>query len=181
MYGLVNQAVQEMVLEKFGPEAWEKIRDEAGVDDVFIAMDQYPDEVTIKLVGAACKTLGAEAPAVLEMFGKYWVDFTGKAYGDLFKMSGSTFLTFLQNLNSLHTRVAQMMPDLKPPSFSVTDQKDDTFVLHYHSCRPGLYPMIGGLLEGLGKRFNTTVSCQHLRGAAEGLDHDEFLVTYKPN
>ncbi len=180
MYGLVNKAIQQMVQENFGEETWEKIRDKAGADDVFVAMDQYPDEVTVGLVGAACEVLGAEVPDVLKTFGEYWVGFTGETYGELFKMSGDTFVTFVQNLNNLHTRVGQMMPELKPPSFAITDQKDGEFVLHYHSVREGLHPMIIGLIEGLGKRFNTEVEITRLRGREDGIDHDEFRVRYQP-
>lgn len=180
MYGLVNQAVQEMVISNFGQEKWEIIRDKAGADDVFIAMDQYPDEVTINLVGAACEVLGASGADVLKAFGEYWVGFTGKTYGSLFEMSGSTFVEFIKNLNTLHTRVGQMMPELSPPSFTVTDETPDSFKLHYHSKRAGLYPMILGLMKGLGARFNTDIEVTHLRGVADGIDHDEFLVKYSP-
>lgn len=178
MYGLVNQAIQEMVLERFGEETWEAIRSEAGIDDLFLAMDQYPDEVTVSIVGAACKVLGANAGDILRGFGEYWVGFTGKAYGELFDMSGDNFVTFVQNLNNLHTRVGQMMPDLKPPSFTVTELTKTDFLLHYHSIREGLTPMIEGLMLGLGKRFNTEVTIKYLRGKTEGLDHDEFRVTF---
>lgn len=179
MYGLVNQAVQEMVIENFGPSKWDEIRDKAGADDVFIAMDSYPDEVTIKLVGAACEVLGASAGDILKAFGEYWVNFTGRTYGSLFEMSGSTFVEFVKNLNTLHTRVGQMMPELSPPSFTVSDETPDSFVLHYYSKRPGLYPMILGLLKGLGNRFNTVVEVTHTGGADDGLDHDRFLVRYQ--
>lgn len=179
MYGLVNQAIQQMVVEKFGEETWEKIRSKANAEDVFVAMDQYPDADTVNLVGASCEVLGIDAPTVLKTFGDYWVDFTGEAYGELFKMSGATFLQFVQNLNDLHSRVGQIMPELKPPSFSVTDVRDGQFTLHYHSVREGLFPMIEGLLKGLGRRFDTEVEVAHVRGRADGLDHDEFQVRYK--
>lgn len=178
MYGLVNQAIQEMVVEKFGGETWESIREQAGVEDIFLAMEQYPDEVTVALVGAACNVLGADATDILKSFGEYWVGFTGKAYGELFDMSGDTFVSFVQNLNNLHTRVGQMMPELKPPSFTVTELTEHTFILYYHSIREGLTPMIEGLLIGLGKRFGTEVNIEYLQGKTEGLDHDEFRVTF---
>lgn len=178
MYGLVNQAVQEMVITNFGQAKWEEIRDKAGADDVFIAMDQYPDDVTINLVGAACEVLGASAGDVLKSFGEFWVSFTGRTYGSLFEMSGNTFVEFVKNLNTLHTRVGQMMPELAPPSFTVTDEVPGSFVLHYHSKRPGLYPMILGLMKGLGDRFQTQVDITHTGGADTGLDHDRFLVRY---
>lgn len=178
MYGLVNQAIQEMVIEKFGDDTWEKIRDKASCDDIFIGMDQYSDQITLDLVGAACEILGADAATILKTFGEYWVGFTGEAYGSLFEMSGNTFVELVRNLNTLHTRVASIMPDLKPPSFTVTDETDDSFILQYHSSRPGLYPMIEGLMTGLGARFNTNVEVKHLRGTDDGIDYDEFKINY---
>lgn len=180
MYGLVNQAVREMVLTHFGEEKWEAIRAKAGTDDIFIAMDQYPDEVTANLVGGACAVLGAQPAEVLESFGEFWVDFTGRAYGELFEMSGGSFVEFVKNLNDLHTRVEQMMPELKPPSFIVTDERPGEFKLQYHSKRAGLHPMILGLVRGLGKHFNTRVEITRLRGAEDGLAYDEFLVRHAP-
>ncbi len=180
MYGLVNQAVREMVLTHYGEEKWEKIRERAGADDVFIAMDQYPDEVTGNLVGGACVILGAQPEQVLEGFGEYWVSFTSRTYGELFEIAGDSFVDFVKNLNDLHTRVEQMMPELSPPSFIVTDEKPGEFKLQYHSKRAGLHPMILGLVKGLGKHFKTNVEITRLRGAEDGLTYDEFLVKHAP-
>lgn len=180
MYGLVNQAVREMVITNYGEEKWEAIRENAGTDDVFIAMDQYPDNVTTGLVGGACAVLGAQPEQVLDAFGEFWVDFTGRAYGELFEMAGDSFVDFLKNLNDLHTRVEQMMPDLAPPSFMITDEMPGEFKLQYHSKRDGLHPMINGLLRGLGKRFHTRVESTRIRGREDGLTFDEFLVKHSP-
>jgi hypothetical protein len=47
MYGMVNQALEALVTERFGPETWAIVRQRAGiVDPAFITMKQYPDEVT---------------------------------------------------------------------------------------------------------------------------------------
>lgn len=180
MYGLVNQAVREMVVTHYGEDKWEEIREQAGTDDVFIAMDQYPDEVTVGLVGGACAVLGAEPAQVLESFGEYWVQFTVRTYGELFEMSGDSFVGFIKNLNDLHTRVEQMMPDLAPPSFIVTDETDGQFTLQYHSKRAGLQPMVQGLVRGLGKHFNTAVDITLVRGKDQGLSYDEFRVKHQP-
>jgi hypothetical protein len=95
-------------------------------------------------------------------------------------MSGDSFVGFVKNLNDLHTRVEQMMPNLAPPSFIVTDEKPGEFKLEYHSKRAGLHPMILGLMQGLGKRFKTKVDITRLRGAEDGLSYDEFLVKHEP-
>lgn len=178
MYGLVNQAIRDMVIGNYGESTWEEIRTRAQADDVFVGMDQYPDAMTVRLVGAASALLGAEPADVLCMFGRFWVGHIGETYEELLRMSGNDLVTFIQNLNNMHVRIAEIMPDLRPPSFTVTDLTPSSFTLHYYSDRAGLYPMVVGLIEGLGKRFHTDLQITHLRGAAEGLDHDEFAVRY---
>jgi len=179
MYGLVNKAVKEMVVTGLGEAMWEKIRAEADVDDVFISMDQYPEEVTDKLVIAASTILGATPGNILKNFGHYWIGFAYRHYDYVFDMSGNSFLEFIKNLNNMHSRIGQWMPDLKPPSFTVTKETAESFHLHYYSSRSGFGPMVTGLLAGLGERFNTEVEVEHVGGAEQGLDHEQFFVRYR--
>ena len=85
MYGLVNRAIHELVTEAFGASTWEAVCAEVGIDPVgFVAMDNYPDKLTYDLVGAVSRRTGMEPSAVLEAFGKYWVEYTGvQGYGSL--------------------------------------------------------------------------------------------------
>jgi hypothetical protein len=180
MYGLVNQAIQEMVIQAYGQETWEKLATNAGTDTDFITMDVYPDEDSVKLVGSACQMLNAAPADVLKGFGEFWVNFAKEKYGDIYEMSGSHFVQFVENLNNLHVRVAQMMPELKPPTFKVTDKTEDSFVLHYYTHRSGLQPALVGMLLGLGKQFNTQVEVSVIKDRDGGHDHDELLVKYRP-
>ncbi|WP_428605676.1 heme NO-binding domain-containing protein [Sedimenticola sp.] len=178
MYGLVNQAIRDMVVERFGVETWGDICALTGADELFLTMGQYPDELTFSLIESLCKLQGCESDVVLQNFGEYWIDYVAKNYQELFAMAGGDFVTFVKNLNSLHTRVAQMMPELQAPGFSISDAQEGRFVLHYYSQRDGMQPMIIGLFRGLGRRFATAVSLTYLEGKTEGLDHDCFQVEY---
>lgn len=180
MYGLVNKAVQDLVCDQFGEEAWEAIKRRAGVDtDVFVSMDAYPDEVTYNLVGAASEVLGATPEDVLKAFGEYWVLYTAReGYGDVLRMAGSSLLAFLQNLDSLHARVGTSFPELRPPSFRCTDIETGSVRLHYYSTREGLSPMVVGLLHGLGTMFNMELDVAHVVRRGEAADHDEFLIRW---
>ena len=58
MYGMVNKALQNMVVEAHGEQIWEQIRTRAGVDiEVFVSNQGYPDEITYQLAGAASEVL----------------------------------------------------------------------------------------------------------------------------
>lgn len=49
MYGMVNKALEDMISNEHGQEAWEEIKRRAGVDvGAFVSKEGYPDEVTYK-------------------------------------------------------------------------------------------------------------------------------------
>ncbi|MDG2054657.1 MAG: heme NO-binding domain-containing protein [Phycisphaerales bacterium] len=180
MYGLINKAVRGLVLDQFGADAWQRIRQAAGVDDEdFIAMDNYGDEVTYKLVEAAAVELELEPEQVLQAFGEYWVDYVAdENYGHLMQTAGQSFPEFLANLDQMHARVKLTFPNLEPPSFSVTDQTENSLRLHYYSSRQGLGPLVVGLLHGLGRRFDTSVKVESGRDGEGSEAHDVFDVEF---
>jgi hypothetical protein len=182
MYGLINKAVRGLVLDRFGADAWRRIRQAAGVnDDDFIAMDDYGDEVTYKLVEAASIELQLEPEQILQAFGEYWVDYVAdENYGHLMQTVGQSFPEFLANLDQMHARVKLTFPNLQPPSFSVTDQTDNSLRLHYYSTRKGLGPLVVGLLHGLGRRFGTDVKVEAGREGKDSEAHDVFEVEFQP-
>lgn len=182
MYGLVNKAIEELVVTNFGEDKWDLIKAKAGVDvDVFISNEGYPDELTYKLVGAASEVLGAPAEDILVAFGEHWVLKTAaKSYGPMMKSGGATLKEFLVNLPNFHTRVAMIYPNLEPPRFQCTDVTDEGLHLHYHSHRPGLTSFVTGLLQGLGKLYETPCTSTVVERKDQGADHDVFAVRWQP-
>ena len=180
MYGLVNQAIEDLVRAHHGGSIWELIKQKAEVQvEAFIGMEQYPDNVTYKLVDAAAEVLQVQREEVLREFGEYWVLFTAKkGYGEMLAAGGQTLPEFLQNLDALHTRVGIIMPHLRPPSFSCTDITAHSLHLHYYSDREGLTHMVAGLVQGLGKMFSTDVEVALVEGRDTGGDHDVFRVSW---
>lgn len=138
MYGMVNKAIEDLVVTNFGSEQWEAIKSKAGVDvDVFLSNESYPDKMTYDLVGAASEVLGIAASGILIAFGEHWVLNTARqGYGSMLEANGRTLPEFLINLPSFHTRVAMIFPDLQPPRFNCTDVLENSLVLHYYSHRP---------------------------------------------
>ncbi len=181
MYGLVNKAVEDLVASNFGEDQWELVKSKAGVDvDVFISNEAYPDELTYRLVGAASEVLGLPAEEILVAFGEHWVlETASKSYGPMMKSGGSSLKEFLVNLPNFHTRVAMIYPNLAPPRFQCTDVTEDGLLLHYHSHRSGLTAFVTGLLQGLGKLYQTPCSSTLLARKDQGADHDIFAVTWE--
>lgn len=101
-----------------------------------------------------------------------------EGYGPLMEIAGSSLPEFLHNLDDLHARVGVNFSKLVPPSFDAEEAEPGTMHLHYHSKRQGLAPMVIGLVEGLGQRFETPVDVEQLACRSEGADHDVFAVHY---
>jgi hypothetical protein len=180
MYGMVNRAVEEMVIQYYDEATWEQIKTAAGVDvDMFISNEGYPDDLTYRLVAAAAQVLEMPAEDVLEAFGIYWILHTAsEGYGDLMDAGGRSLGEFLRNLPGFHARISLLYPNLKPPTFRVTDLAPTSLHLHYFSSRPGLQPFVIGLVKGLAEKYTSSVHITTLRSRETGADHEEFLVDW---
>ncbi|MFN6465501.1 MAG: heme NO-binding domain-containing protein [Nostoc sp. DedVER02] len=183
MYGLINKAIQDMVCDRFGEETWQTIKQKAEVQiDDFLRMESYPDDLTHKLVKATSEVVGLSSVEIMQAFGEYWIQYTGKAgYGLMLDMGGDNLPEFLDKLDDLHTRLSVNFPQYRPPSFECAEEEENTLELHYHSSRQGLAPMVVGLVKGLGTRFNTEVNITQTQNREEGAEHDVFFIEYKPN
>ena len=182
MYGLVNRAIQQLVVATAGDAAWTRVCAKAQVDDVgFVAMCPYHDDVTYRLVEAVSTELGMAAEDVLVAFGEYWILYTAdEGYAEMMASAGDNLREFMANLDEMHSRIALLMPSMVFPRFDVVTRDDVAFEVHYHSHRAGLTPMVLGLLRGLAKRFNESVAVRLLSARGEGRDADIFLVELAP-
>lgn len=180
MYGLVNVALERMILARGGQATWEHVCARARVDiEGFVGMRPYPDEVTVRLVTAAAEVLGESPEAVMEAFGEGWISFAvDSGYRDYLALAGPTVLDVLANVDALHTRIQLVFREFRMPRFEVTERDATSLRLHYRSQRDGLAPFVAGLVRGLGRHFSTPVQVKQLAWKGrDGRDHDEFLVS----
>ena len=180
MYGLINKAIEDFVTQEFGAGSWERILEKANLDaEVFISMKTYPDEWTYKLVGAASEVLSLPADAILTAFGQHWIRFMGReGYGQLLTGCGKNLPNFLKGLDNMHAHIGLAFANAKMPSFRCTEMGPNLLQVDYYSERPGLGPMVVGLLKGIGDLFGNTVEIESAESRAMGADHDRFLLHY---
>lgn len=181
MYGLINQALKDMVLAKpDGEQMWREICQEARIaDDDFEALRPYEDSVTSVLVRATAHRLNTTSEDILYKFGYHWILFTAEqGYGEIMDLFGKDFRTCLKNLNRMHGHMGAMMPALNPPRFTLTEQSFNHVTLHYFSTREGLGPMVVGLLDGLAEKYRDTIAVEFIPKGSRS-DHDEFDITFK--
>jgi hypothetical protein len=180
MYGIVNKAIQDLVIENFGEEKWHDIRERSGIDeDFFISSEPYDDAITYQLAQAVGEEMDMTLSQVLIAFGEWWVIKTTKErYAGLMESGGSTLREFLVNLPLFHNRVMLVYPKLTPPEFKVSNIKEKSLNLHYFSKREGLQDFVTGLIQGLGKMFATPVDIEILQSREKGDTHEIFNISW---
>jgi len=180
MYGIVNKAIESLVIENFGENKWNQIKKTSGIDiDFFISNEPYDDDITYKLASAVSEEMNIPLSDVFITFGEYWVLKTGKEkYGSLMEAGGSNLKEFLKNLPAFHNRIMLMYPKLTPPEFKVSHEEMNSLNLHYFSKREGLKDFVRGLIQGLGKLYNTPVEILLLDDRDKGDDHEVFKVSW---
>lgn len=180
MYGIVNKAIEELVVVNFGPEKWEAIKKTSGIKhDFFISSEPYDDEVTFKLAQAVSLEMNMSLDEVLVAFGQWWVvKTTQDKYGDLMRSGGNNLRDFLMNLPLFHNRVMLLYPKLTPPEFRITELTESSLHLHYVSQRQGLREFVRGLIQGLGIIFKTDISIQLIHSRQEGATHEIFKLSW---
>lgn len=177
MYGIVNNAIKDLVVNIGGMALWQKVVADAGVSDPsFQNATHYSDESTLKLVSCACERLNLPMDEVLFEFGRHWVTYTNHhGWSTQFTLDGGDLVACLKQLDEVHARVKDAMPDAKMPLMSIIDN-GETYLLEYHSEREGFAPMVLGVIQGLAEQFGEQWKIeQRVRRQDVGFDRFEMI------
>jgi len=204
MLGIINLAIRNLVLAKFGVEAWLKILATANLTSrapshlvssqppcdpkagEWIRGEQYDDAETFALVAAAASALSVRPAVVLQLFGQFWIEQqnTDETFKKILQHAGTTFLTFLRNINNLHKQCADVVPCVQP-IFDISNVNTEgthaTVTLTYKpsaKTRLGLAPLAVGLLEGAANRFPAVHNLKIYTRELDGLEAIEILVSW---
>ncbi len=163
MYGLVNLALEELLVTQFGKSMWKTIIDDVVPDfPGFLSMEVYPDALTYDLLAEAVKRTGVPTEELLRRLGHVWIQFTVKrGFGDLLDLTGDSLPECLGRLDSLHEKLASVYPELRPPRFETSPLGPGELALRYYSDRRGLAHFVIGLIEGLAERFELDVTIEY--------------------
>lgn len=186
MYGLINLAIEEAILERYGQKFWDLIKEEcrdsiSDTDGTFISRLFYDDEVTYRLIDAAEKILCSEKYGpVSQLFGeKFYELVQDSGYEGILKLLGGTLKDFLDNLDSFHSHLSTTYSRMQPPSFRCDYKTEDTLILHYYSERIGLEGLVMGMVKAAARQLHhihVDISIYKLKLVDQGIDHTEFLV-----
>ena len=180
MLGMVNHALQEMVVERHGEEVWAAICADAGVaEPVFVIMRPYPDQVTFDLAAAVARRLGVPLADALQAFGHFWMVYAERQpWGKVMHSMGKNVREMLPALDAMHARLALAFPGVTMPQFRAETLESGAIHVHYFSSRSGLAPFVKGVLEGMGAMYDETIAVTQIEDRESGADHDVFLIEF---
>lgn len=123
----------------------------------------YDDDLTEKVVDAACVVLRKPRDMLLEDLGTYLVSHPNlERLRRLLRFGGETFADFLHSLDELPERSRLAVPDLDLPDLELIQVDDDTFQLSCYWDRPGFGHVLVGLLRTLADDYGALVYLEHL-------------------
>lgn len=180
MYGMINNAIKQFVIENSGENAWDEIRTKAGTPHSFSAMLPFDDSITYKLVGEVAQLMQIEPDSLLKEFGRYWIRYAASSdYGPLLSTFGRDLKECLLNLNAMHDHMgATSFSEITPPRFIVTDKGNNCLEIAYYSRRQGLSPMVEGLLMGLSIHYDQPLRIERIDKPINGQPlHNEAIFS----
>ncbi|KIY96769.1 guanylate cyclase, partial [Monoraphidium neglectum] len=150
MLGIINLAFEAFVKRDYGENVWMEIVQRCpGVATNWVSSCPYSDK--------AIYQLGAAAAAVLKM-----------SFDDVIEAFGVDFVRYAEEKG--YGRLMQVLGS------NVTA---DSLLLHYHSSRPGMWPLVAGILKGMAEEyFGFTLGVELVASRHQGHDHEIFRLTY---
>lgn len=181
MYGIINQAIHQMVMRDHGESVWLNMIHKSSIDvSEFRNHESYDDKYTYLLASALAEHLNKPVADILRSFGEFWIlEISLKKYPAMMAAGGNNFRTFLLNLPKFHNRIFLSYPNLIAPEFLIHEH-DDCISVQYHSQRAGLTHLMEGMLIGIIKMFNehnAVVSIEYTKSNTQ-FDHDLFLIKW---
>ncbi|CAK0812509.1 unnamed protein product [Prorocentrum cordatum] len=159
MHGLIHVVVKDLIVSRYGEDAWGAVLRELQVTDdaAVLGLKQYDDAITVAAVNAVTKVLAITWDDALRAAGAHFVAYvyTG-GHLRMLQSMGDNMKDFVRNLNHIHSHVERMMRGTRAPSFHITDEAEGGFRLSYASVRgsalvalvEGVLPAAAELLHG---------------------------------
>jgi hypothetical protein len=177
MKGIVFNLLEEAVVGAHGPDAWDQVLDDAGVDGAYTSLGDYPDDEAMALVAAICARVGAPADAVLRDFGRAALPGLVARFPEFAAAHRSTKSFLLRLDDTIHPEVRKLYPHARPPRFAFEDPGPDALVMHYVSERR-LCAMAEGMVEAAAAHFGEQVALVQTECMRRGAPRCTFVATF---
>ena len=157
MKGTIHYCLEELMLEKYGQEAWEKCVQLMGYEEGhsfdLAIRDDIDEKETINLFVKSAEAANVSLGQIFDDFGEHWsVVYAPNLYGAFFQGSNSTKDALL-NLDWVHSVVTKKIENARPPRFHYDRLDENILEIEYKSDRH-LIDLFISLIKGLHKKYN---------------------------
>lgn len=167
MKGVVFNLLEQVVVRKYGEQAWDDLLDATQLSGAYTSLGSYPDEEIEKLVGAASSALQLPPGDVLRWFGREAMPLLATHYPAFFTPH-SRALPFVMSVNSIiHPEVRKLYAGAGCPHFQFSKSPEGALLMGYNSPRK-LCALAHGFIEGAGDHYGQTMTVEHPRCMQKG-------------
>ncbi|KAF8376554.1 gcy-36 [Pristionchus pacificus] len=164
MFGFIHESVRVLIVRTYGEEMWSNVLVRSGFESgkENIVNHYYKDSDTYLLIDSVSVLTKMTREQVWETYGGFLIEYTMEVgWDELVRSMSPNLKGFLDNLDSLHYFIDHVVykANLRGPSFRCEENTDGTITLHYYTGRPGLYPIVKGVIREVARRvFEIEVS-----------------------
>lgn len=164
MKGVIFNIVEEVIVAKLGPAAWDEMLSVTGLSGVYTSLGSYPDADLDKLLAACADLTAAEPSALLQIIGEGSIPLLFDRYPQFFENAPNA-RAFILSLNTIiHPEVRKLYAGAACPHFNFVEA-ENTITMGYNSPRR-LCHLAHGFILGLATHYNETIAigqpcCMH--------------------
>lgn len=180
MYGICHQSVEDFIIQRYGQVTWDEVAERAGVDGDFELDSYYDDVESVRVFTALGEVVSDDIEKVTYEYGQYWINYSSHTDFGKYLVGMPTLPLMIESLNSMHARLKAVLPQMKPPDFSIETVDAQTFIVTASTQRPSSNALIEGLLIELGRHFGHDLKLKPLApvtASVEGIESHCFEVT----
>lgn len=169
MKGIIFNVVEEVVFDRYGPDAWDAMLTAAGLDGAYTSLGSYPDEELTALVEVACAMTQAAPSEILRALGAGAMPRLRERYPAFFE-AAPDMRSFIFSLNSIiHPEVRKLYSGAGCPHFHFANQGED-LIMGYDSPRK-LCHLAHGFIDGAAQIYAESIivdqpRCMHAGDAS---------------
>lgn len=164
MKGIIFNIVEEVIVAKLGPGAWDELLTVTGLSGIYTSLGSYPDSELYQLVTACAEMTAAEEPNMLQMIGEESIPLLFERYPKFF-LDAPHARAFVLGLNTIiHPEVRKLYAGAACPHFNFVEA-EDTITMGYNSPRQ-LCHLAVGFIRGLAEHYDEAIeiyqpTCMH--------------------
>lgn len=175
MKGVLFSVIEQVVVDRFGEDAWDGILERSRVDGVYTSLGDYPDSDLFAIVQAIAQTLNVSVPDVLVLGGHDGFGVLASRHPKLLDGLDRWQDVLLHLEDIIHPEVHKIYSGASAPEFA-TEETSTGMLVEYRSKRQ-LCHLAEGLIRGTGDHFGTPVEVSHTSCIQHGDDRCLLEVT----